>query len=218
MKLIATDHDFFPEINNFNPRLKKGSRRLKLTIDTISPRALYLERFPSLLFSILDLFPNIKRHRCGHSQVHENFRDYDTSHLLAPIKIMGDVIDTVHLLEHVTLELQCQIGGMDVCSGLTCNYWEPENRFDVFVECEEPALGLFSCNFAMDVLQKLIYGPEESIEVDDPIALARSLYENQGCSIAEVQHNLAWPEERVARNLARLEALKFPREIIRNAA
>ena len=116
MKLIATDYGTFSGIDHLNDRFEHGSDRLKITVDTVSPRALYLERFPQLLFEVLEIFPNLQRHRCSHGQIDSRYRQYDMSHLVSPIKLVGDVIDTVHLFEHVILELQFQIGTMEACS------------------------------------------------------------------------------------------------------
>lgn len=218
MKLIATKHDYFPDIDAYNPRFRIGSLRLKLTIDTLSPRKFYLNRFPALLFDVLDLFPRIKHHRCAHGKSESRFRDYNTGHWMAPIRIIGDVIDTVHLLEHVILELNCQIGGMEICSGLTCNYWEPENRYDVFIECDDFALGIFSTNFGLKLFHQLLYGQKFAHDVRELMLLAGILYEQPEIPSLQLQQRLGWAPEQIASGLAQLKALQFPDDSARRAA
>lgn len=218
MKLIATKHGRFAEIDHLNPNFRNEYKRLKITIDTVAPKEFYLGNFPTLMFTILELFPNLRNHSCNHGKTNHTQRDYDTSHLIAPIKIVGDVIDTVHLLEHVILELQCQIGSMEVCSGLTCNYWEPENRYDVFIECAEPELATFACNLALDVFQK-ISNEDVSIEdVRDLLQIAHTVYGGIEISTYDVARELNWPTRRVSRLIEKLEKFNFPFPAMQPAA
>lgn len=218
MKLISAEPGKYPDINRLNHNFRADSNRIKFTIDTISPKSLYLDRFPKLLFTTFDLLPNIKKHRCTRGATTEAFRDYDMSHLVSPIKLIGDVIDTVHLLEHVVLELQCQIGAMPECSGLTCNYWEPENRYDVFIESDETELARFSCKMALDLFDTIIYGSEKEIDLPDLTILARRIYGRGTVSKAGIARDLAWSGERVSEKMARLEAFNFPLKSLKFAA
>lgn len=219
MHLIATEYGRFAGIDQINSNFRNDRMRLKLTLDTESPRKLYLDQFPQLLFSVLEIFPNLRSHRCQQGESGFTKREYDLSHLVTPIKIIGDVIDTVHLLEHVILEMQCQIGIMDECSGLTCNYWEPENRYDVFIECDEPELGLFSCNASLDLFRKLLYGSDTArIDIADMLAVAAKIYHAETDSIAALSEMLAWRESKITRIMERLEELSFPFHVLQPAA
>lgn len=218
MKVIDLRHGRFAEIDHLNPNFRKEYGRLRITVDMLSPREHYLDQFPFLMFSIIDLFPNLKNHSCSHGQADHTVREYDMSHLISPIKIIGDVIDTVHLLEHVILELQCQIGVMHVCSGLTCNYWEPENRYDVFIETAEPELAKFACNFALELFNNLLYEREGHINLQDVVKAAQILYSNHSRPAHEVARDYEWPNSQFSELLQKLQELNFPFQHVQPAA
>ncbi len=210
MKLIGFEEGLFPELDNYNAGFIKGSRRLKATIDTLSSKTHYIENYPELLFNTLDLLPNIRNHRCSHGENEHAGRDYDMSHIFSPIKIVGDVIDTVHLFEHVALEIQCQVAEMKECSGLTCNYWEPETRYDVFIECEETSVAEFSCLTSLKLINSQINTPDEPFNIRDVLQLAititRKGYEDPEALAA----HLGWSNGKLNRMMAELRELKFP--------
>ncbi len=219
MKIISIQSGTFPEIERLNRNFRKEYQKLKITLDTLSGREFYLKRFPNLMFSIIEMLPNLRHHRCSHGENIHISREYDPSHLISPIKILGDVIDTVHLLEHTILELQCQISEMEICSGLTCNYWEPENRYDVFVECTEPNLAAFSTELSVALFNHLLYAPNEQFpDIKDIIRLARTVYKHELRSIRQISTLLNWSEEKVIEGMERLEQFKFPFRVLQPAA
>ncbi len=219
MKLVSVQNGDYSEVEHLNPNFQKHHPKLKITLDTISPREFYLENFPRLMFSIIEMLPNLRYHQCSHGENRHLRREYDLSHLITPIKIIGDVIDTVHLLEHAILELQCQVSDMPVCSGLTCNYWEPENRYDVFVECNEPEVALFSTHAAVAVFNKLLYDdPAASPPLNDLIQIASDIYRHGMRTEEELAQSLNWTAARVSSGLEWLEEFKFPFEILEPVA
>jgi len=42
------------------------------------------------------------------------------------------------------------------CSGLTCGWKNPDNRFDLFVECLDARVGLFAAQFAVHAVRKIM--------------------------------------------------------------
>ncbi len=219
MKLISIQYGNFEEIEHLNPNFQKNFLKLKLTLDMLSPKEFYIDNFPRLIFSVIEALPNLRYHQCSHGEKRHLKREYDPSHLISPIKIIGDVIDTVHLLEHTILELQCQISEMDVCSGLTCNYWEPENRFDVFVECTEPNIAIFSSNVAIAALKGIIYNEEFDLpSLKDTVAIARQIYARGITDDDELASHLNWSKSKVQTELRRLDRFNFPFQILQPAA
>ncbi len=210
MKLIGFEEGLFPELDNYNAGFNKGSRRLKVTIDTLAAKTHYIENYPELLFNTLDLLPNIRNHRCSHGENEHAGRDYDMSHIFSPIKIVGDVIDTVHLFEHVALEIQCQVAEMQECSGLTCNYWEPETRYDVFIEYEEAPIAEFSCLTSLKLINSQINTPEEPFNIRDVLMLATTIARQEVEDASSLSSHLGWSNGKLNRIIAELQELKFP--------
>ncbi|RMD96565.1 MAG: hypothetical protein D6814_11165 [Calditrichaeota bacterium] len=210
MKLISLQHGRFSEIDQLNGNFRKEFLKLKITLDTLSPQKFYLDRFPGLMFTLIEILPNLRHHHCSHGDNEHLSREYDLSHLITPIKIIGDTIDTVHLLEHMILELQCQISEMQVCSGLTCNYWEPENRYDIFVECNEPDLCTFSTYVSLAFFNQFLYRKGELFNIQDVIRLARTIYRQDSRSIRHIAKMMNWSRDKVISEIERLERFSFP--------
>ncbi|KAA3657556.1 MAG: hypothetical protein DWQ10_13040 [Calditrichaeota bacterium] len=218
MKLLKIVEGNFEELNKLNTNFKKETQRIRATIDTVHDKHFYLHKFPDLLFETLQLFPNIRHHHCHQGEQGYSGRDFDISHLGAPIQIVGDVIDTVHLVEHIAIEIQCQVGELDECSGLTCNYWEPENRFDVFIECRNPAIASFSCNFAVLLAKEILKGNGHDWCVDDILDIAKIIEKTNEFSLHTLARILNWSKKKTLKNMQLLEQLSYPLPWLRSAA
>lgn len=219
MNIVTMQSGYFSDIDHLNPNFRKDFKKLKITLDTPYERGFYLQKFPVLLFTVMDMLPNLRHHRCSHGDQKHIHRQYDMSHLVSPIKIIGDVIDTVHLLEHTILELQCQISEMEICSGLTCNYWEPENRYDVFVECTEPDLAIFSAEVSVATFNRILEGTSHlELDLGETIRLARTIYKYDLTSIRQIARRLSWSEQKVIRGMEELEQYRFPFRALQPAA
>ncbi|KAA3613909.1 MAG: hypothetical protein DWQ05_16685 [Calditrichaeota bacterium] len=218
MELIKIVPGNFAELNKLNGNFKKDTQRIRATIDTTEEKDFYIGKFPDLLFGMLKLFPNIRHHHCHQGEHKYPNRDFDIRHLGAPIKIVGDVIDTVHLVEHISLEIQCQVDDLDECSGLTCNYWEPENRFDVFIECNKPAIATFSCNFAFQLCTSMLNGTKNDFHIDEVIKMARAIEKSGEYSLHVLARLLKWSKKKTMGNLKLLEQFNFPLPWMRTAA
>lgn len=210
MKIIDSVTGAFPEIDRLNPRFTPGSLRLKLTVDTTEPRAHYLDNFPELLFRLMDIFPNLRRHDCNGGSEMNDFRDVKIAHPLLPLKIVGDVIDTVHLLEHVIIELQCSLTKMPMCSGITCNLWEPENRFEVFVECESASMGNFTGRLGVQVINDVLDHGQMSPSPSRIVQIVPLLLQTPVPDARRLAQQLQWSANVVQRTLKELHDYKFP--------
>lgn len=69
-------------------------------------------------------------------------------------------VDAAHLLEHLIIDIQHYVGRMRICSGVTCAYHDPPDRYDIFVECPEEKVGLLSASIAVGVLVDLMTGQD----------------------------------------------------------
>lgn len=210
MKIVDSVIGRFPEIDRLNPRFTPGSLRLKLTVDTVEPPAHYLDHFPELLFRLSEMFPNLQRHDCSDGGEMHDFRDVEIIHPLLPIKIVGDVIDTVHLSEHLIIELQCSLTRMPMCSGVTCNLWEPENRYDVFVECAKPAMGHFTGRLGVQIINDVLRHGKMSSAPSRMVQIVPLLLQAPPSDARDIARQLRWSANLVQRTLEELRAYHFP--------
>jgi hypothetical protein len=200
----------FTELDRLNPRFITGSLRMKLCIATTESDTYYLENFPHLLFRLIEMFPNLRRHDCSAGNEMSGFRDLDIAHHLLPFNIVGGVIDTPHLLEHLIIELQCSLAHMPMCSGITCGLWEPENRFDVFVECESETMATFAGRLGVKIVNDVLRHGEISVSLERIVRLAPVLRQNPGWNAPRLARQLGWQPAVARRTLKALREFEFP--------
>lgn len=210
IKIIDTSSGAFPEVDQLNPSFAPKSLRLKLTVDATAPREHYLDQFPELLFHLTSLFPNLCHHQCSSGNEMDDFRDVVIDNPLLPIKLVGDVIDSVHLLEHVIIELQCSLAQMPRCSGITCNLWEPENRYDVYVECETREMGAFAGRLGVQIINDILQSGAMSTSPRRMVKMVPLLLQQPRTDKRRLAEALRWSATTVQRTLNELQVYQFP--------
>lgn len=165
----------FPEILSLNPRFKPRSKKVKVILDVRVPET---EKgnteLPSILMKLVKLLPSLERHQCGEhlfEDLKSGKKDPHTEH-------SEKITDIAHMMEHIIIDLQSKITGLDSCSGITCGYKNPCFRFDIFVECKDKKVGMFSAFFAADLLKRLLANKSLSRRYYALIDLAKYLYGN----------------------------------------
>jgi hypothetical protein len=166
----------FPEICGLNPRFKPKSRKVKVVIDVHLPESRKGNQDLSSAFGRLTkLLPSLERHQCGEHLLEDlksGSRNFRSQH-------PDQITDIAHMMEHVIIDLQANITGMDSCSGITCGYKNPSCRFDLFVECRDKNVGVFSALLATDLLKVLLSKKILSGRFRALIDLAKYLYANK---------------------------------------
>jgi hypothetical protein len=165
----------FPEISGLNPRFKPGSKKVKVVLDVhASGSGKGDEVLPFIFMKLTKLLPSLERHQCGEHLFEDLRCGKRTLHLKYPDKMTN----LAHMMEHVIIDLQSKITGMNSCSGITCGYKDPYFRFDLFVECRDKKVGMFSAFFAAEVLKRLLTKRSLSRRYYALIDLAKYLYGN----------------------------------------
>ncbi len=167
----------FREISDLNPRFRSGSKKVRIVLDVHSPQ---LEPdgvdLPAVFGRLRHLLPSLEKHQCGEHL----FSDLKSGRKAPSGERLEQLTDIAHIMEHVIIDLQSKITGVTVCSGITCGYKEPENRFDLFVECEDKKVGVFSALFAADLLDRLLSKRSISKRYYALVDLAGYLYAKAG--------------------------------------
>jgi hypothetical protein len=149
MKII--DHDFgkFEDINHLNPRFIAGRTKQKITIDVQTSTEVCQRAAVVLEQEVRRLFPALCKHDCG--------TNVDAAlEMKGPFNKFRGVIDIVHVIEHIMIDLMCTLTDLKICSGITCHYWCPPNRFDIFVESTNPKISLFAAYFATSLVREIV--------------------------------------------------------------
>ncbi|NIM99233.1 MAG: hypothetical protein GTO24_14475 [candidate division Zixibacteria bacterium] len=166
----------FPQICALNPRFRPGSKKVKIVLDVHVAEVKKGEMDLSSVFRELAvLLPSLERHRCG-EQLLESLKSRKR-----PLQSsrLDNTTSVAHMMEHVIIDLQSNITGMDSCSGITCGYKNPSFRFDLFVECKDRKVGAFSAFFAADLVRRLMSGKSLSRRYRALIDLAKYLFKNK---------------------------------------
>jgi hypothetical protein len=172
----------FPEIADLNPRFKPDSKKVKATLDIQLPPGFAGVDLSSILQQLMELLPTLKRHQCGES-LFSNLKGGEKDSSPAPDPTLclnhpDKITDLAHLMEHMIIDLQSNITNMDSCSGITCGYKNPPNRFDMFVECKDQTVGLFSVLFAADLFARFLEKGKITRRYRHLIDLAKYLFRN----------------------------------------
>ncbi|HXI02601.1 MAG TPA: hypothetical protein VNI57_05435 [Candidatus Saccharimonadales bacterium] len=103
-------------------------------------------------------FPTLAEHRCcGANSLRESLFG-GRRRRGCSVTVPDPGVDAAHLLEHLIIDIQHYVGRMRICSGVTCAYHDPPDRYDIFVECPEEKVGLLSASIAVGVLVDLMAG------------------------------------------------------------
>lgn len=212
MRIVALSYGKFPAVSQLHRNFQPGVKRLRVTLDLVDSLE-YKNNFSHIYTQLLSIMPSLAKHKCC-----ENWQGtQDSTHLAPkltsgiPIKKMGDMSDYAHLIEHVIIDLQCHIGDMKICSGITCGYQFPKYRFDLFIECNDKRLGVFAANLAVYLVAYLRENqtlPPNSLYLID---LASYLAAGSHTRITprSISQKLGWNEEIVSWALGKLRELDF---------
>ena len=154
--IVAMYYGEFREIERLYSRFDRGLSKLKVVVDIDAGLDCSRERFLDLYRSMSGVFPSISRHSCCEGW--ESAPLYISSEKGVSVKRIGELADFPHLLEHLIVDVQCNVGKMASCSGITCGWKKPESRFDLFIECDDPRIGVFAACFAANLMNNYMAG------------------------------------------------------------
>ena len=154
MNIIDTQYGKFEEVNHLNKNFLPDTNKMRLTIDTISSKEAYEQIYPMVLKQFTQLFPRLKKHSCCNISSKEGGQNRNINGPLS--RTNNYFIDVIHLIEHVMIDLQCSLSGIKICSGITCNFRNPRNRYDIFIECVDEQVGYYSAQLTIDIVQRLL--------------------------------------------------------------
>jgi len=205
MKLIEFEWGEFPQVDHLNPKFIQGSTRLKATLE-ISTNGLGKGELRNHIRELTQIFPRFIKHRC------DNEHGLSTSFQPKPgLKQVDKATDVAHLIEHMVIDLQCSLSQMRSCSGITCAYWNPGNRYDLFVECADPKVGIFALRFAKEIVEGILAEDRVDFKYKKILQLAKFMQKNTQVShdVKGLSSALMWKEETVKAYLKELIRLGY---------
>ncbi len=209
MKILAIVYGHFPKVFKLYSRFQPKVGHLKVVLDVHPAGGFERAKFLTVFRQLSELFPTISRHACCVEW--ESAPLYLEEEDGVSIKRAGESADVAHLIEHVIVDMQVNVGSMQQCSGLTCGWKNPENRFDLFVECTDARIGLFSAQFAVYLVSRMLTKKRLSRRNEFVLKLAKFLNENPGetVEVESLSSNLGWKKGNVEMALSRLHKFGF---------
>ena len=175
MQIVGISYGKFPDISFLNPNFKYASSKIRVVLDVFLPRKRKLN-LSSTYKKAHKLMPTLSKHSCCVSMFYGSLHKEEEGGV--PLKKIGDITDIAHLMEHMIIDLQANISGMDSCSGITCGYEEPGFRFDIFVEYRDKDVARFSSYLTLDVMKRILSGEKIFPKYQRIIQLAKYLYQH----------------------------------------
>lgn len=195
----------FDHVTRLNPSFRSGVPRLRLTLGiTAGGRRTPV---PAFLEALSEFLPSLSLHRCcGGNDLQESFFQREQRKRCA-VSEADDGVDLAHLLEHVLIDLMHHVGRLNRCSGVTCAWTNPKDRYDVFVESEEEKLGRACAGIALDLVVDLLEGRALDARYQCLLEVARLAHEHAGWPIGPRVSPLVrtWGREIVDASIASLE-------------
>jgi len=181
MQIIRIQYARVPKIRMLNHRFRPDVNHLVVTLDVNGYAPPASNDFLKIYHALAELFPTLSRHSC--CEEWENTPLFLREEPGVSIKSVGEVADVAHLVEHVIVDLQCSVSGMRQCSGITCGHRSPENRFDLFVECLDPRVGVFAAMFATSLVTAMLTRSRLSQRHRNLATAARLVLEDPGLAL-----------------------------------
>jgi len=118
------------------------------------------------------------------------------------------------MLEHIIIDFQHEIAAMSICSGVTCGYESPRNRYDVFIESPGRRVSRLCITLACELMNGLLRGQQPDPLYVRIVGLARRIYRNGTVPLAVSDAGAASDgDTQLAAALRVLSELQFVREM-----
>ncbi len=153
MRILSIRHGNFPQVRMLHHRFREDIPALMVTLDVEDYNPPHSQDFFAIYRALTGVFPTLSQHQC--CEEWENTPLFIQKTEGVSVKTVGEVADIAHLTEHLIVDLLVAITDAPLCSGITCGHQSPENRFDLFVECEHVNVGVFAAQFATYLIRRL---------------------------------------------------------------
>ncbi|MEW5806486.1 MAG: hypothetical protein AB1756_03920 [Acidobacteriota bacterium] len=150
---IFLKHNYYPEIIHLNPQFNPKIKLLRATILIDWKEDQKRKKIERLITKMAEISSTIHMHRCSDDGVYLPFAKQGKKKKKKSFD--GDVA-LAHLIEHLTIDFLCFVTELRKCSGVTCAFRRPRNKFDLFIESIEVLPCIFSFSLAVSAVDALL--------------------------------------------------------------
>jgi hypothetical protein len=177
IRVLTIRHGLFPSIGLLNPLLKPGHWAIRLELEIEWEPQNPLRSLALLEEGLLDVCPSLRAHRCGGpAEYHvRSFAQGSPRGPDDPVPV-EPALALAHLIEHVMIDAVAHVTAASAVSGITGARRESTRRFDVFVECRDPAVGALAWHLGVAWTSTLLRGEVVDRRETRILDVARSIY------------------------------------------
>jgi hypothetical protein len=177
IRVLTTRHGLFPSIESLNPSIKPGRWTIRLELEIEWEPADPVRSLALLEEGLLDVCPSLRAHRCGGPAAY-HVRSFAKGAPRAPDDPapVEPALALAHLIEHVMIDTVAYVTAASTVSGVTGARHESRTRFDVFVECRDPAVGALAWHLGVAWTSSLLRGDAVDRRETRILDVARSIY------------------------------------------
>ncbi len=219
-------HGTLAGASRLNPRFIPGRPLLLATLDIRWDPPAPAEAIAALEAELLAFSPGLGRHQCRGAAGYRVFsggrgtngKDADPARSRPPAGAgsFDARLAFAHLLEHVVIDLQCEVTGESRCSGITGEHRATPGRFDLIVECGAERVGRCCLALALGWLTDGVSGKLSGADAREVMTALGWIHHRGNGPIRSpsLAGALGWRRERAERALASLEAAGYLRESV----
>ncbi len=151
IRVVGSEYGTYPDLNEMNPAFQPGARTLKLTLEIDwrpEDPAADLSRLQDRLVA---LSPSLRRHQCRGPHQYRLLRPPSGAGIPGggAAAAIEPSLALAHLAEHLLIDIFAHVAEVARVSGATGAWRDSTNRFDIFVECPDPALARLGTHLAV---------------------------------------------------------------------
>lgn len=205
---VGPHTDVLPLNASFRPDVPL--MKLQVEIDWNPPHP--HQALPRLEEQLAELCPGLREHKCrGHFRYHILRSGEAARAGQEPIEAS---LALAHLLEHVLIDMIAYVMSAPRLSGITGAHRDSLRRFDIFVECPDPAVAPLLARLAVSWIAALLGGESVDGGGRETLELAHLLYcrRPEGLALEEIARQLCREPDEIRRTLLWLERNGFARQ------
>jgi len=210
VRIVDVEYAPVESAASLNRRIARDGPLLRATLDILWDAPDPVSVLDRIETALVDFSPSFQKHECRGPAGYHVFGIDRRPPRDGPLPIDGRLA-LAHLIEHAVIDFESTITHARRISGLTGAHRDPPGRFDLMVECPDPAVGRLCLVLAIRALTGAADAHPPGRREHRILATARLAYHNPGrvWTPSAVARAFDWPCGRAAAALSSLRELGY---------
>jgi len=210
VRIVDVEYAPVESAASLNRRIARDGPLLRATLDILWDAPDPVSILDRIETALVDFSPSFRKHECRGPAGYHVF-GIDRRPLRDGPQPIDGRLALAHLIEHAAIDFESTITHARRISGLTGAHRAPPGRFDLMVECPDPAVGRLCLVLAIRALTGAADARPPGRREHQILATARLAYHNPGrvWTSSGVARAFDWPCGRAAAALCSLRELGY---------